>query len=92
MITPMVCTGAVLRAAALSLLTPGYLLASAGAWGASTVPFADAFNYPDGTLLDGTNGWGVAGNGSAIVTNGRAQLGNVAVSNGGLRGQAFISD
>lgn len=59
------------------------LLLGAGAVeGASTVPFSDMFDdYPEGISLDGTNGWGVTGSGSAIATNDRARLGDVTVSN-----------
>jgi hypothetical protein len=66
----------------VALLGAGLLLTCGGAvYGASTVPFADSFDYPDETSLDGTNGWGVTGTGSAIATNGRARLGDVTVSN-----------
>jgi hypothetical protein len=58
-----------------------FLACGAGARGASEVPFIDSFDYPDGTSLDGTNGWGAAGNGSAIATNGRARLIGVKLSN-----------
>ena len=63
------------------VLTVGILLGGAGARGASTVPFNDSFDYPNGTDLDGTNGWGTAGGGSAIVTNSRAQLSDVTLAN-----------
>ena len=45
---------------------------------ASTIDFSDTFSYPDATELNGTNGWGVSGTGSATVTNGEARLINVA--------------
>ena len=62
-------------------LTAGVLLAGVGVHGASTVPFDDSFDYPNGTDLDGTNGWGTVGSGSAIVTNSRARLSDVTLSN-----------
>ena len=42
-----------------------FLVAVGSARAASTVPFSDTFSYPDGISLDGTNGWGAAGAGSA---------------------------
>lgn len=71
------------RAAGARLLACGWLVAAASLCRASTVPFADNFAYPDGTTLNGTNGWSVAAGsgGSAIATNSRAALRNAAMSN-----------
>ena len=58
-----------------SVCVAGVLLLNAvGADAASSTPFDDAFDYADGTSLDGTNGWAVTGNGSATTTNGQARL------------------
>ena len=72
-----------------SVCVAGVLLLNAvGADAASSTPFDDAFDYADGTSLDGTNGWAVTGNGSATTTNGQARLMDATLVNafgGGTR-------
>ncbi len=66
--------------AVVRLLLAGLLIGAVGAsQAASTVPFDDDFEYD--ASLAGTNGWGAAGDGSAIATNGRARLVDVTLSN-----------
>ena len=71
-----------LLARIMPLCVSGLLMAGVGAADASsTVPFTEPFTYPDGISLDGTNGWGVSGAGSAIVSTNRARLQDIALAN-----------
>ena len=76
----------------LRLLVAGFLLSAAGVGRASVVPFPDNFDsYPDGTVLDGTNGWGQSGSGQAIATNGEARLQDVTLTNSFTDGRTSVS-
>jgi hypothetical protein len=47
-----------------------------GAAQASTVDFDDTFDYPNGTSLNGTNGWSVSGSGTVTAQSGEAHIVN----------------
>jgi hypothetical protein len=47
-----------------------------GAAQASTLDFSDTFTHPDGTDLNGTNGWSVSGTGTVTAQDGSAQIVN----------------
>ena len=72
--------GFAVRCALLPLIC-GALVLGGGAQGASTVPFDDTFSYPEGSDLNGTNGWTVAGDGTAKAVEERAQLQDAALKN-----------
>ena len=72
--------GFAVRGALLPLIC-GALVLGGGAQGASTVPFDDTFSYPEGSDLNGTNGWTVAGDGTAKAVGERAQLQDAALKN-----------
>lgn len=59
-----------LGGALVRLCIAGLFLAAAGSGWASVISFDDDFeSYTEGTNLDGSNGWAVAGSGSVTVTN-----------------------
>ena len=62
-------------------LVAGCFVVAASSGVASEIDFLDEFSYADGTMLNGSNGWGKAGSGTAMATNGTAELINVAFTN-----------
>ena len=73
------------------LIVAGLFVAAASSGLASEIPFSDTFSYADtNALVNGSNEWGVAGSGTAIVTNGVAELVNVVLTNAFTDGENAV--